>query len=913
MIDLIRGFDELGANDLPIAGGKGANLGELVRAGVSVPGGFCVTTNAFRIFVATAHHDVYAPLDGLGDDLEAVRRAGAEVRGRLNELDLPHSVVSAIADAWRTYGAEHGYAVRSSATAEDLPDASFAGQQDTYLNVRGRQNIERRVKDCFVSLFTDRAILYRIRNGFDHRHVAIAAVVQRMVHADTAGTMFTADPTTGHRDIVSIDASFGLGEAVVSGKVTPDHYRVDRRTDEILERHVATKRVTVRSLPEGGTHIVELADGDAVQPALSDAHVLELARMGAEIETWFGAPQDIEWVVADGNVHVTQSRPITSLFPLPEPAAPDDALNVYVSLSHFQVMTDALPAVSLSTLRTLMPLGNAPGEIAPWRIPTAGGRIYADVSPLLRHPLGRRFLLRAFGNADQRAVAAMRKVADRPEIRRGDGERYNPLRIAWRARRNVRRAAALLIAGDPDKPFAAATKALETEPATMQDRLASTESLAERVERGAAEVRRLVDIVLNGWAHGMIAGVASLALTRALMRGTKGVKDDLAAVDRGLVGNVQTKMNLAVGDLGDLARTSDAVLDTLQRHNTPAAARLEAVSHLPQGQAFLDAWHVFLDEYGARGPSEIDLQRPRWSEDPSSLLQMVMNAAEQGSAGAHREHHQRLMAEGERAAERLVRAARRSWWGVLKGPIVRRTTRLARRLMALREHHKFLAVKTFAILKPAILEAGGTLADRGVLAHADDVFHLELAEIVSALRSSEASLQDTVSERKRQHERYRQLKAPRVMTNRGEMVTGALPRGEASDDALVGSGVSGGTAEGVARVVLDPARASLAPGEILVAPFTDPGWTPLFVNAGAVVTEVGGAMTHGSLVAREYGIPAVVGVDDATERIASGQWIRVDGDSGWVEVLDRGDGSSDRRARASGDPVEGRSPREATP
>ena len=383
-------FEEITKDDLPKVGGKGANLGELSRVGFNVPAGFCVTTAAFVQFMAQAKEDVYVRLESLkGDDLAQLRRVGAAVRGSLSALPLPDEVVTEVLGAWRKLGDGYAYAVRSSATAEDLPNASFAGQQDTYLNVRGKDYLLRHIKDCFVSLFTDRAILYRVQNGFDHREVRLSVVVQRMVQPQVAGIMFTADPVTGDRNIVSIDASFGLGEALVSGLVSADLYQVDKRKNTLVKKQIATKQMAIRSLPDGGVRQIDLTESQRTQQALEDEEVLELAKVGARIEAHYGVPQDIEWALADDTLYITQSRPITSLFPLPEPKPTDDALHTYFSMSHFQVMTDAMPPLALSTIGTVIPFARGEGEIESGLMQTAGGRLYIDLSPVLRDRTGK--------------------------------------------------------------------------------------------------------------------------------------------------------------------------------------------------------------------------------------------------------------------------------------------------------------------------------------------------------------------------------------------------------------------------------------------------------------------------------------------------------------------------------------------
>ena len=555
-------------------------------------------------------------------------------------------------------------------------------------------------------------------------------------------------------------------------------------------------------------------------------------------------------------------------------------------------MTDAMKPLAISVLRTLVPVGHAHGRLESSRMAHAGGRIYGDLSPLLRHPLGKRLLLKAIKNADQLAAGAFKELAERPDFR-SHGERVNPLQILPKARPHLLKLLRMLFWGKPEGVTEEVNRIIVEQTSRIKTRLDTAEDVREKLEHAVTKLQGFFGIMLY-WAPWLGAGAAATALLHALMKNVD-AEGELAAVGRGLNGNVATEMNLAVGDLADVARDSDALLDVLNRADIDVKTRLAEAATLPEGKTFLQAWNVFLDEYGSRGPSEIDLSRPRWSEDPTSLLQMVLGMTAQSEIGAHRKHHQQLIVEGEAGTEALIQKAYRGLWGPIRGPLVRRFARVSRQLMPLREHHKFFAVKVLALIKPVLLEAGELFEKEGKLETAEDIWFLTLPEVLEALDKPEEPLTPLVKERKTNFEHYQTLTPPRVITSRGEIPALRLDI-DAPDGALVGSPVSPGVVEGIAKVVLDPSQESLKPGEILVAPFTDPGWTPLFVNAAGLVTEVGGLMTHGSLVAREYGIPAVVGVIDATTQIQTGQRLRVHGDAGYVEFLDDADTEANTQA-----------------
>ncbi len=885
-------FGAISARDLPRVGGKGANLGEMTRAGFPVPPGFCVTTAAFVRFMAgdpSAEEWVYQSLADLApDDLVRVRRVGTKVRERLGALPIPADVKAEVLAAWEEAGTDHAYAVRSSATAEDLPGASFAGQQDTYLNVRGRQALLDAVRACWVSLFTDRAIIYRATNGFDHRAVQLSVVVQRMVFPERSGILFTADPLTGHRHIASIDAGFGLGEALVGGLVSADLYRVDSRSGRLLEARVADKRLAIRPLPGGGTVRETLEEPLRSAQVLSEAQAIDLARLGERIAAHYGVPQDIEWCIdAAGERFVVQSRPITSLYPLAEPVPTDEALHVYMSFSHVQVMTDPMPPLSLALWRILIPFGkrDQPEAYNPF-VATAGGRVYADVTPPMLLPAVReRFPSLLAAAADSLMAGALRDVVGRDEfVARGEApgvRRTRPREIAHYLVPILLRVQAWLWWRPPESAVPLLNDRIARITAEVEARLAGAVPGAEAVR----EARRLAGSVFVENMLPVVSVIAGGMLSRAVLLKLTGDRAAVDAVLRGFKGNVTTEMDLEVGDLADLARRHPAVVDCLTRQAPAAAlAELPAVEGGAEFRAALDA---FLDRFGMRGPSEIDISRPRWGEDPSPLIQVIVGSL-RGEAGAHRAQHARQVREGEAAAERLVAGARHGLLGPVRAALVGRMTRVMRGLLAGREHPKFILIRVLGHVKTVLVDAGRELAARGRIERAQDVWYLDWEELIAALESPDppaVDLRPRIAERRADHARFAHLRPPRVMTSDGEIPEVRHDHTDLPPGAMPGSAASAGIVEGLAHVVRDPTTEILSPGEILIAPFTDPGWTPLFINAAGLVMEVGGLMTHGSVVAREYGIPAVVGVLEATTKIRTGQRVRVNGDLGFVEVV----------------------------
>ena len=883
MTPFVLPLENIRAADVALVGGKGANLGEMTAAGFPVPPGFCVTTRAYRAFTAPIAGAILSPLKGLDPaDLDAIRQAGEQVRAAMMRHALPGEVVNAIIAQWRALGPDHAYAVRSSATAEDLPGASFAGQQDTYLNVIGEDDLVEKVRRCFVSLFTDRAILYRIQQGFAHEKVALSVVVQRMVRPDVSGILFTADPISENRRICSIDASFGLGEALVSGLVSADLYKVDKRTGRVVAREIADKAVAIEPLAKGGTRTVQLSEADRTRAVLDDAGIAALVDLGKRVEAHYGAPQDIEWALQDGALFLTQARPITSLYPLA--VTEDDDLHVFLSLSHLQVMTDPIPPLSIAIYKYFSPIGlNEHGEYR--YIQGIGGRVYADIGPVLRHPVLGRLFVKVLAVADAIAQAAVRDLLARKDFR-ARGERLRLLPLLPGLLPVLARVPLNLLLTRPEGAVDAANRLIAGYAAQTRRDIAAAPDARARLQAALAAWRGVLPAVA-AFLPRTVAGLISGRLVRALA----GAENDalLNDFERGMDGNVVTEMNLAIGDLADLARGSAALSAALRDDARDVPTRLRAAQDLEGGAAFLGAWTAFLDRFGARCPSEIDASRPRWREDPSSLLQMVVGMMARESPGAHRAHFRDLTRKSARAASELPRRLHGwgAWW---KRPLQRRMIRVARNLGPLREHHKFLMVQVLAELRAVLSDIGADLVRRGLVDDPADIWFLTMREVFAALDDDAGDgppdrLRETVAARRDELHIDARRTPPRVVTSEGEVLRPKLSVKGAPSGALIGSPVSAGIVEGVAHVVTDPASETLEPGEILVAPFTDPGWTPLFVNAAALVTEVGGLMTHGSVVAREYGIAAVVGVPEATRLIRTGDRIRVNGDLGYVELI----------------------------
>jgi rifampicin phosphotransferase len=861
----VLGLDEIDQTQGPLVGGKGANLGELTRIeGIAGPPGFCVTADAYRRIMAAVplideQLDRLALLDP--DDRQAIRALSADIRRAIEETAIPDDVASAITRSVTRLGGQAAYAVRSSATAEDLPTASFAGQQDSYLNVVGSAAILRDVSRCLASLFTERAVTYRLRSGFEHRKVQMAVVVQRMVFPQAAGVLFTADPVTSNRKVVSIEASFGLGEALVAGLVNADAYQV--RDGDVVAKTIGAKRLAIRALPAGGTEERAIEADRQEQPALTDAQIVRLARLGRRIEAHFGRPQDIEWCLVDDEFQIVQSRPITTLFPLP--AAADQDNHVYISVGHQQMMTDAMKPLGLSVwqLTTRRPMAEV------------GGRLFVDVTQMLASPTSRAALVTGMGRSDPLIGDALRTVLDRAD--------FIPVR--------------------PDEPQA--EMPVGSEPATIETDPAIVTELVERGQASIAALRRdiqgksgpeLFDFILadlpelrrtlfdpRGLQVILAAMQASWQLNEQLEEWL-GEKNAVDTLTQSVPHNVTSEMGLALLDVADVIRPHPEVVAFLQHVGTDENF-VDALPALPGGREARDAIAAYLDQYGMRCVGEIDITRPRWSERPATLVPMLLGNIKNFEPGAGK----RIFEEGlrkARAKERDVLTRLRALPdGEQKAEEAKRLIDRIRTFSGYREYPKYGMVSRYFAYKQALLREADRLAAAHVLRDREDVFYLRFEEFHDVVRANHADDQ-LIRQRKDAFRSYQALTPPRVLTSDGEAVAGTYRRADLPAGALIGLPVSAGTVEGRARVILDVAEADLEDGDILVTAYTDPSWTPAFVAIKGLVTEVGGLMTHGAVIAREYGLPAVVGVEHATRLIGDGQRIRVNGTDGYVEMVD---------------------------
>ncbi|CAM2143065.1 phosphoenolpyruvate synthase [Bacillus halotolerans] len=867
MSSLVLGFHEIEKTQHLLVGGKGLNLGELSKIqGLQVPEGFCVTTIGYQKAVEQ-NETLQVLLDQLAmlkvEDRDQIGKISRKIRQIIMEIEIPSDVVKAVAHYLSQFGEEHAYAVRSSATAEDLPHASFAGQLDTYLNIIGKEAILLHISKCWASLFTDRAVIYRMQNGFDHTQVYLSVIIQRMVFPQTSGILFTADPITSNRKVLSIGAGFGLGEALVSGLVSADCYKV--QDEQIVDKMIATKKLANYGRKEGGTETQQIEPTQQKTQTLTDEQILQLARIGRQIEVHFGCPQDIEWCLVDDTFYIVQSRPITTLYPIPE--ASDQENHVYISVGHQQMMTDPIKPLGLSffLLTTSAPMHKA------------GGRLFVDVTHNLASPDSREFLLNGMGQHDP-----LLKDALMTTIERRDFIKSIP---------NDKTATIPNRSNNTDM-----LAQFENDPTIVSDLIkrsqTSIEELKQNIQTKSGsdlfdfileDIQQLKKILFDPQSSAVfMAAINATSWINEKMNEWLGEKNAADTLSQSVPHNITSEMGLALLDVADVIRPYPEVIAYLQHVKNDHF--LDELVEFENGQKIQDAIYAYLNKYGMRCAGEIDITRTRWSEKPTTLVPMILNNIKNFESNASHRKFEQGRQEALKKEQELLDRLKQLPDGEQKAKETKRMIDIIRNFIGYREYPKYGMVNRYFVYKQALLKEAEQVVKVGVIHEKEDIYYLTFEELHEVVRTNKLDYQ-IISKRKDEYNLYEKLSPPRVITSDGEIITGEYKRENLPAGAIVGLPVSSGVIEGRARVILNMEDADLEAGDILVTSFTDPSWTPLFVSIKGLVTEVGGLMTHGAVIAREYGLPAVVGVENATRLIKDGQRIRVNGTEGYIEIL----------------------------
>jgi len=900
----IKFLNELSRSELALAGGKAANLGEMIHFGLPVPSGFCLTTDAYWLFIRenNIEHQISNLLNCIKtDDISSLEAVSLQIRSLFTSGTVSSDIVKDINEAYEKLSTECYkernkpcfVAVRSSATAEDLPDMSFAGQQDTYLNIIGNQSLVDSIVRCWGSLWTARAIGYRFRNNINQADVALAVVVQQMVASETSGVMFTANPLTGKRTETVIDATVGLGEALVSGQVEPDHYVIDTKSLQIIKKAIGAKAFSIQVNRHGGT--VNSIHSDNNHQALSDNEILELVQIGQKTVAYFNSPQDIEWAISQGCLYLVQSRPITSLYPIPSSLPnrnpENDNLQVWFSFASWQGMLDPITPLGQDPIRYFATnIGRLLGfhvEVENQNaFANAGERLYANLTPLIRSKLGRKMLPEFISSIEPTLIKSLKNLYDDPrlEIKKsglGFGTKVKFIRVILKIIFKVIRNLINPVRGRKNLE-----KRIENILANLSKNGENAKNLSEQLEVIEEAFTTTPKVFFPILLSGAISGIAPLQillkLAASLPEGAKNVWE----LTRGLPYNVTTEMDLALWQTAlEIKKSTDSY-----EHFTNTEVSLLTSEYINGSLPSIakSQIKVFLEKFGSRGIAEIDMGRQRWAENPIYIIQVLKGYLQiEDEKLSPEEVFKRGAQSAVQAQEQLIEAFKKVPGGFIKYRVARFLARSVRELGGLRETPKFSLIRILSISRNMLLKSGRQLVQEGVIKNQDDLFFLHLNELRKFAANGGKDWCGIIEERRHNYEReQRRKRIPRLMLSDGTAFYEGFSEDTTECTAILnGSPVSSGAFEGLVRVVLNPLEDILLPGEILVCPATDPAWTPLFLIAGGLIMEVGGMMTHGSVVAREYGIPAVVGVNQATLRLKTGQRIRMDGSTGQIEIL----------------------------
>lgn len=877
-------------NRLEDLGGKGVNLSLLYSAGFSIPNGFTLITKAYKEFIKTNELKGFllstvAEIDS-NTPLAELEEKSKMIRARFVQGNIPKGIIEAIKNAYQPFEGIP-VAVRSSATAEDLPEMSFAGQQDTFLHVLNQEALLIAVKECWSSLWTARAIGYRARNKISQQDVSLAVVVQKMIPSEVSGVLFTANPLTGSRLEVSIDAAYGLGEALVSGQVEPDNYIIDSRELKILNKTVGAKALAMHGSADGGL-VVEQTE-ERKHQALTDAQIISLTKIGIQIVNYYDSPQDIEWALTDGKFYILQSRPITSLFPIPEGLS-SDFIRVYFSFASVQGLFNPLTPLGQDAIRLIFAGGSSlfgydVNHENQGVIKIAGERLWGQITSVIRHPIGKKILPKFFSVIDPVTTDILEDLINDSKIEAGKGKLR--LQTFFRLAKFIVPTFfnALKYWGSP----IGKAKKVQHEADIVIEKLAEKANADPSMQQSIDLYREIFQGFVYTVPHfipAIIPGFFSMAILTNISKKLTGSNELVLQITRGLPHNVTTLMDLALWDKTQIIRADPQSFAFLQSMPADKLALKYLAGQMPA--VAQQTINEFMNQYGMRGVGEIDFGTPRWRETPGHIIEIIRSYLQiEVNSKTPDIVFKNGKQEAKLAIEKLENLVLATPAGKLKAKIVRALAIRMREFSGLRESPKFHIIKMMGIAREHLLTSAARLVVDGRLKQADDVLFLYLNELQAFIDDESIDITDLVAERRSNYAREMLRKRlPLLLVSDGRTFYESGRMADTDDAVLQGNPVSPGITQGIVRVVLDPMNANLLPGEIMVCVGTDPAWTPLFLVAGGLVMEVGGMMTHGAIVAREYGIPAVVGLSGATTHLHTGQRIQVNGSTGQVVVMD---------------------------
>ena len=720
-------FQEIDKTKLSMVGGKGANLGELSKApGILVPEGFCVTTEAYKKITGN-NQELNGLLDELShlrvEDMEKVGEVSKKVRMVIERISISKDIAEEIAGYLTKFGEKDAYAIRSSATAEDLPTASFAGQQDTYLNIIGREAILKHISKCWASLFTERAVTYRLQNGFDHRKVHLSVVVQKMVFPQAAGILFTAYPVTSNRKALSIDASFGLGEALVSGLVNADIYKV--RNGKVVDKKISTKKLAIYALKDGGTKEQEIEPEWQNRQALRSEQILQLERMGRKIEEHFGRPQDIEWCLVDDTFYIVQSRPITTLYPIPE--ANDEENHVYVSVGHNQMMTDPMKPMGLSFFLLTT---NAP-------MCKAGGRLFVDITHNLASPVSRKTVIDVLGKSDPLIKDTLMTIVKREDFIKSSPD-GNKVPSPGKSNKGISSSGFQAQIENDSTIVSDLIKSSQTSIEELKQNI-QTKSGLDLFDFILEDIQQLKKILFDPKNLGVImAAMDALSWINEKMNKWLGEKNVADTLSQSVPNNITSEMGLALLDVADVIRPYPEVIDYLQHIKDDNF--LDELVKFDGGQETHDAIYAYLNKYGMRCVGEIDITKARWSEKPITLVPMILSNIKNFGPNTSNRKFEEGRQEALKKEQELLDRLKQLPGGKRKAKETKRMIGLMGNFIGYREYPKYGMINRYDLYKQALLKEVEQLVQANIIHEKEDIYYLTFEELINIVCESQTHI-----------------------------------------------------------------------------------------------------------------------------------------------------------------------------
>ena len=892
-MEYTRCLQAVGQSDIALVGGKAANLGVLARADLAVPPGFVVLTSAYQEFLIA--NGIQITIEELAERIDllepdSIEQASQSIRLLIEQGAMPDELAEAIIAAYAQIG-DGAVAVRSSATAEDLPGASFAGQQESYLNIDGSEHVLAAVRRCWSSLWTARAIVYRAQRGIKAGDVSMAVIVQQMIAADVAGILFTVNAVSGAQDEMIIEAAWGLGEAIVGGRVNPDMIVVDKMTGKIRQMQVGEKAIMTVPVA-GGTAEVEVDSQKRACAALSAEQISEVARVGSVVESLFGVPQDIEWAIAGEQLYILQARPVTTLTAsvtkdeqkevARTPGAPGDdtwdrgkdkppqPFDLWTRTNFGENLPFPVTPLTSTGFPLIMGQNTDPAQAGAQVARRFYGRLYINEGAVM-HMLSEDYGLPSFLIDSMWGSSRRGKHKSKGKFRPWRLMRRIPslLRMLSQQRKKGNRQ------GGKQTPEQFFTQIdgwvndfMQSDLQSLDDRALWAEGIPAWKERGAYVMNKNIAIstpsaVMFGLLERLVGWWAKRKeITHDLVTGISGVYS-------AEVGPMLWRMAQALRDAG----LAGVVLD-----NSSEGALAE-LRQAREARPFMEQFEIFLQRHGHRCPNEVELLHPRWAEAPQQVIALLAGYLQAGDSIDPEEAERR---QRQRRAEAVAMVEKRL--DPVRRKIFRAVLARAQKAVRVRDNSRYYVTKFYFPTRKIFALLGQRWAERGWLQQADDIFFLTVGELERLVADGDPmalgrDLYELVTDRRLAYEYWFTVVPPDVIGPDGQPVV----EEEKEATVLEGIAVSGGRMRGIARIVLDPRQAvRLHAGEILVTQATDPGWTPIFPLVSGLVLEIGGQLSHGAIVAREYGIPAVLNVQGAMRRIRDGQVITVDGNTGRV-------------------------------